>query len=179
MILSFTGHRPDKLGGYGDEVFDRLVEFAVKVLRPRQNEIDHVVVGGALGWDTAVAHAAFALDIPYLLAEPFLGQCARWPQDSKTRYAEMEARAQKVIVVCEGDYAAWKMQERNEWMVDNSDALVALWNGSDGGTANCVAYAIRNSRPWTNLWKHWNARPAVALPSVATSAFGGPKESLP
>ena len=26
-------------------------------------------------------------------------------------------------------------------MVDNSDVLIACWNGTSGGTANCVKYA--------------------------------------
>jgi hypothetical protein len=28
MIIAGTGHRPDKLGGYGDEVFNKLVSLA-------------------------------------------------------------------------------------------------------------------------------------------------------
>ena len=34
------------------------------------------------------------------------------------------------------------MQKRNEFMVDNSDLVVAVWNGTSGGTANCLAYMI-------------------------------------
>ena len=34
-----------------------------------------------------------------------------------------------------------KMQTRNEWMVNHCDKLIAVWNGSDGGTGNCVNYA--------------------------------------
>jgi len=30
---------------------------------------------------------------------------------------------------------------RSEWMVQNCDLLVAYWDGSDGGTGNCVKYA--------------------------------------
>jgi hypothetical protein len=26
-------------------------------------------------------------------------------------------------------------------MVDNSDLLIAVWDGSSGGTSNCVSYA--------------------------------------
>lgn len=155
MILSFTGHRPDKLGGYDDQVFERVVVFFVAALRPYASRIKIGVVGGAIGTDTAAACALFVLRIPYILAEPFLGQCAKWPPAAQERYALMEERAQQIVVVCEGDYANWKFQKRNEWMVDNSDALVALWDGSSGGTANCVAYAIQKQKPWTNLWEHW------------------------
>lgn len=33
------------------------------------------------------------------------------------------------------------MQKRNEWMVDNCDILIAVWDKSPGGTKNCVDYA--------------------------------------
>ncbi len=39
------------------------------------------------------------------------------------------------------------MQKRNEWMVDNCDMLVAVWDGTDGGTYNCIDYAKRMKKP--------------------------------
>ena len=33
------------------------------------------------------------------------------------------------------------MQKRNEYMVDKCDILLAVWDGSAGGTNNCVKYA--------------------------------------
>ena len=48
-------------------------------------------------------------------------------------------------IVSPGEYAAFKMQVRNEWMVDQlnpaTDLLLAAWDGSPGGTGNCVKYA--------------------------------------
>jgi len=38
------------------------------------------------------------------------------------------------------------MQKRNDWMVDNSDAVIAIWNGAPGGTANTVEYARKSGR---------------------------------
>ena len=34
----------------------------------------------------------------------------------------------------------------NGWMVDNSDAVIAVWNGTAGGTANTVDYARKLGR---------------------------------
>lgn len=155
MILSFTGHRPDKLGGYGAETDGRLFVLALGALRPRLGEIDEVITGMAQGWDTAIAKAALALGIPYCAAVPFVTQELKWPAPARERFYKLLERADRYVCVCEGGYAAWKMQKRNEWMVDNSDALVVLWDGSDGGTANCVTYAIRKQKPWTNLWEHY------------------------
>lgn len=33
------------------------------------------------------------------------------------------------------------MQKRNEYMVDLADRVIAVWDGSKGGTATCVKYA--------------------------------------
>lgn len=38
-------------------------------------------------------------------------------------------------------YYPAKMQKRNEYMVDNSDIVIAVWDGTKGGTYNCVKYA--------------------------------------
>ena len=34
-------------------------------------------------------------------------------------------------------------QQRNEWMVDHSSRLIAIYNGSPGGTRNTIEYAKR------------------------------------
>jgi hypothetical protein len=69
---------------------------------------------------------------------------------------EMIAQASRVVVVCQGGFTNWAMQKRNEWMADNCDRLFALWDGSAGGTANCVAYAKRVGRETLNLWPVWH-----------------------
>jgi uncharacterized phage-like protein YoqJ len=39
------------------------------------------------------------------------------------------------------------MQIRNEWMVDRADQVIAIWDGTSGGTANCVEYATKMNKP--------------------------------
>jgi len=52
------------------------------------------------------------------------------------------SKAAEIKIVCEGEYAAWKMQVRNCWMVDNSDEIIGIFNGyPGGGTYNCIQYA--------------------------------------
>jgi uncharacterized phage-like protein YoqJ len=153
MILAATGHRPNKLGGYGVAVELQLFKLAKLHLagaKPRG-----VISGMALGWDTSWAEAALGLGLPLCAAVPFEGQEKRWPSHSQEKYAYLCMMATKVVYVCEPGYAAWKMQKRNEWMVDHCDELVALWDGSDGGTANCVRYAERVGKPVRNLWSEW------------------------
>lgn len=153
-IYAATGHRPNKLGGYGEHVYKRLTSLAERFLGEQQP--DKVISGMALGWDMAWANAAWHLGIPFIAAAPFKGQESRWPEESQIRYKALLAVATEVIIVCDGEYAAWKMQKRNEWMVDKADGMVALWDGSTGGTGNCVRYAEKVGKPIVNLWDRWN-----------------------
>ena len=150
MIIAGTGHRPDKLGGYGDEVKHALDRVATSWLA--SNRPAGVISGMALGWDQALARAAISLGIPLLAALPFKDQDCKWPARSREDFADILGKAMQVVVVSEGGYSAHKMQLRNEYMVDKCDSLLALWNGAPGGTANCVSYANRVGRPVTNLW---------------------------
>ena len=56
-------------------------------------------------------------------------------------YNSILARADKVVLVSDEEYKPYLMQKRNEYMVDETDKLVAVWDGTAGGTGNCVNYA--------------------------------------
>ncbi len=154
MIFAATGHRPDKLGGYSDEVLTRLTDFACVHLERLEDAPEFVVSGMAQGWDTAVALAAIQLKYPLITVEPF-GLTNRWPHAALQRHAFIMAEAKHRFVI--GDsYHISNYQRRNEWMVDHAQRMLALWNGSPGGTANCIAYAERVKRPVVNLWDEWS-----------------------
>lgn len=153
MNVSGTGHRPNKLGGYDTRTYKRLVDLAtatLKLIKPTR-----VISGMALGWDQALAEAAINLGIPVTAAIPFEGQASQWPKSSQAKYASLLKQCDSSEVVCEGGYAASKMQVRNEWMVDRSDLVLALWDGSHGGTGNCIEYASSVNKPIRNLWASW------------------------
>lgn len=154
MIVAGTGHRPDKLGGYSDEAHEKLVAIAAKWLT--ENQPTKVISGMALGWDIALADAAVRTGIPLHAAIPFEGQESRWPQASRDRFNHLRSRATEETIVSDGAYAPWKMQVRNVWMVDNCDTVLAMWDGSSGGTGNCVAYANKVSKPLVNLYGEYN-----------------------
>lgn len=151
--LAATGHRPDKLGGYHREAQIRLRRFARVYLVTV--DAAAVVTGMALGWDMAIAEACVDLGLPFTAAIPFAGQERKWPAESQERYHAALARASRVVTVCSGGYAPEKMQHRNEWMVGACDYVFALWNGSPGGTANCVRFAQRQRKLVVNLWPLW------------------------
>lgn len=148
-----TGHRPQKLGGYSDEVLAKLTRLAQHVIDDL--EATHIITGMALGWDTALALAAVSRKVPFTAAIPFAGQEGRWPEASQRRYHALLDVADEVVVVCDGGFASWKMMERNRWMVQHCDLLAALWDGSNSGTSNCVRYAHDMAVVVHNYWQKW------------------------
>ncbi len=153
MIVAATGHRPDKLGGYGDDVLARLVRGARRYLVKVRGS--QAISGLAIGWDTAFALAALEEGIPLVAAVPFEGQDSRWPDASKAMYRHILAEADEVVIVSPGGFSNNKFQRRNVWMVDRAKRMAALWDGSSGGTANCIAYAEAVTRPVDNLWPQY------------------------
>ena len=156
LVIAATGHRPNKLGGYGPDVFNRLVDLAGGYLR--EHNPSAVISGMALGWDLAFAQAAIEGGIPVHAAVPFPGQERMWPQSSQVLWRGLLDLCVSVTEVSPGPYHAGKMQVRNEWMVDRCDRLCALWDGSNGGTGNCMAYALRDPKVTIdNLWTRWTS----------------------
>lgn len=155
MIICGTGHRPNKLGGYDEETSVHLHNLAFDWLVANEPEL--VISGGALGWDQALAAAARSAKIPFALALPFPGFEDRWPTKSKEYlYGLMQSvLCQETVFVCPEGYAGWKMQKRNEYMVDRADKVLALWDGSTGGTGNCINYANKVKKPIENLWEEY------------------------
>lgn len=141
MIVSFTGHRPNKIGGFKlpNPTYIKIcqqIESTLKELKPEK-----VISGMALGVDQWAAYISYKLKIPFIAAVPFINQESKWPTSSQETYNKLIKLASEVTIVSDGEYSANKMQIRNEWMVDRSDQLIAIWDGSAGGTGNCVNYA--------------------------------------
>ncbi len=167
MIICGTGHRPPKLGGYTVDVFDRLVGLAEEYLSEQeallmldpdnsQPELTKVISGMALGWDMALAQACVNLHVEWTAAIPFNGVQSRWPSESIKIWSDLLDQADVVHYVSEGGYAAYKMHKRNEWMVNHSDKVVALYSGDPlGGTAACLHYAKSKGKTVDNLWTQW------------------------
>lgn len=66
---------------------------------------------------------------------------------TRWRLVAILREADEVVDVCPDPYAVWKMQRRNERMVDHTDLLIAVWDGGPGGTANTIRYARSNGFP--------------------------------
>ena len=152
LIIAGTGHRPNKLGGYSEDIYTELIKLAsmcIEKYKPSQ-----IISGMALGWDQALSEAAIQYNIPLTAAIPFINQESKWPKLSQEKYKNILSRSTKIIT-SEGGYSACKMQLRNQWMVENCDAILALWDGSSSGTANCIEYANKLNRKVINIWPVW------------------------
>ena len=87
--------------------------------------------------------------IELVIARPFPSQPNRWPTEARRHYEKILQKADRIIETSDDPYAAWKLQKRNQWMVDNSDATIAIWDGTLSGTANTVEYAKnKENRCW-------------------------------
>lgn len=143
MKIAITGHRPNKLGNDYDLSSDLIkrikaeLQFIIDKYKPAQ-----LISGMALGIDTLWAKLAIENNIPLLAALPCQNQDKMWPQKSKLIYKDLldnSLTTSHLVTDCE--YNSKCMQDRNIYMVDNCDLLIAVWDGTSGGTGNCVRYA--------------------------------------
>jgi len=147
-IIAFSGHRPNKLGGYNlpNPTYIYVCQEIDKLLR--QLNPDKVISGMALGVDQWAANIAMKLNIPVLAAVPFEGQEKKWPPKSQNIYHKLINKCSEVVYICPPGYTNKKMQIRNMWMVDQCDILIGIHDGSEGGTGNCLkyAYTVKNAK---------------------------------
>ena len=144
LVVCGTGHRPDKLGGEYDLKGPVTKAIATEVFKILDRISPTVIMSGmALGFDMILAVCAIKRNIDLYAAVPFAGQEKKWPKSSQDLYNTLLRKASHVEIVSDGEYAPWKMQHRNCFMVDNSDKIIACWDGSKGGTGNCVGYALK------------------------------------
>lgn len=146
MIICVTGHRPNKMYGYN------INNTQWNALKHKFKELllstgcSEAITGMALGVDTVFALAVLELkesgfDIKLHCAIPCKNQSCKWPQESVNIYNSILDRADIVKLVSDEEYKPYLMQKRNEYMVDLADKVIAVWDGSSGGTGNCVRYA--------------------------------------
>ena len=101
----------------------------------------------ALGTDTIFANAVLDLkeegmDIRLVAVVPCANQDKKWSKKDQKRYQEILQAADEVVQLSEEEYRPELMRIRNRWLVDHAEMLIAVWDGSNSGTSNCVHYAI-------------------------------------
>lgn len=146
MTICVTGHRPDKLWGYDIGRIEYKILRRVFKQKLMKDHCNIAISGMALGTDTIYALAALELKaegFPIKLAcfIPCEGHSSKWNERDREIYDRILKLADYICLVNKGPYEAWKMQARNQAMVNHSNKVIALYDGSAGGTQNCVKYA--------------------------------------
>ncbi len=129
--IAFTGHRYLSL--------PQVVSYLDKLHADHPDAI--WITGGAVGLDTVAALYAMRHAIRLWLVLPFPPHVMSkyWNADQKSALRNTWEYAEKTTVLAPS-YDVSIYQRRNERMVDLSDIVAAFWDGSRGGTGNCVGY---------------------------------------
>lgn len=159
--LCFTGHRPNKLFGY-----DYRIDGNRKILLKLRAIIERFIVkrgvttfisGMALGVDMWSAQIILQLKEKYphiklVCAVPCANHSIKWNEEDREIHKSILEQSDLVHYVSEEPYTAWCMNKRNEWMVDNSKFVIAVWDGvEDGGTWNTVKELRKRQRSMVQL----------------------------
>ena len=138
----FSGHRPEKLNEPEAEIKQWLSE-----------QIDSAIAAGyttfisgcAMGVDIWAAQIVFQKkqqnpSLRLIAATPWPGFSNKWSNDWQVQYSDLLKNADLIIPVS-NHYHKSVFQQRNEWMVDHSNRVIAYFNGAPGGTKNTIDYA--------------------------------------
>lgn len=169
--LTFTGHRPKDLGGYNENnpvAHNVKAQLKSLIVQAYDRGYRKFITGMAPGVDQWAGEILVELkktheDITIVAAVPFASQATIWPEHGQKRWYSLLDNCDEIYIVDKGDDKAYtveevrslsqtqepepkymivrKLQERNVWMVDRADSVLAIWRGTDGGTGNCVRYA--------------------------------------
>lgn len=148
----FTGHRPEKLRQTENDIcqaLEREIQIAI-------GSGKHVFISGmARGVDIWAAEIVLRLrgkghDVKLICACPYEGFERGWSADWQRRYNAVLRSADLVRFICPG-YNRACFQIRNEWMVDHSALVIAVYNGQPSGTKNTIDYAVRTGVAYRNI----------------------------
>jgi uncharacterized phage-like protein YoqJ len=148
----FTGHCPAKLSFEYDEESPECLRLKVSLLslidEMRMKGVTNFLSGMAQGVDIIAAEAVLDIRRTYpqdkirlVAAVPYEGQADRWSEAYRERYFNILAVADEVITL-QHRYTDRCMLDRDRYMVDASGYMIAVYNGSKGGTKYTVDYAI-------------------------------------
>lgn len=152
MSCCFTGHRPNKLACSEDDA-RRLLSAAIE--KAVEDGYSTFITGMAEGVDIWAAMEVLKIrsenpDVRLLCAPPYPTFGNHRALDEQIIYDFILDRADAVHTVSQA-YSRRCYQIRNEWMVDRSMRVIALYNGEPGGTRNTIKYAEEKGVEVINL----------------------------
>ncbi len=153
-VCAFTGHRPSHFAfGYQEAHPDCIriksaIGLAISSLADRG--VTTFISGMAQGVDLWAAREVLKQqgqkDLRLITVQPCSNQADRWSESFRYEYNEILLLSDERVCLHE-TYTPYCMMERNRWMVDHADILLAVYDGgSSGGTASTVRYAQSKKR---------------------------------
>lgn len=158
ITCCFTGHRLQKLPFRFNETDPRCLKLK-KILASEverlieEKSVSHFISGMAIGVDMFAAEAVLKLKrkhrgITLEAAVPCDGQDAKWSEPLRKRYHKLLDKCDRTTQT-EKQYTADCMHKRNRYMVDSSDHVIAVWDGTPSGTGVTVRYALEKKKKLT------------------------------
>lgn len=147
----FTGHRPNKLPWRNNEWDPRclaLKDWLDSALEQAyQDGYRHFLCGMAQGCDLYFCEAVLKLrkrypDVKLEAAIPCPQQAQRWAAPQRERYRRLCVQCDLETVI-QPYYDAHCMLRRDRYMVSRSSRIIAVFNGTPGGTMQTMAYALQ------------------------------------
>lgn len=145
---TFTGHRPEKVVGSEGKI---IIELRKEILQAIDDGYRVFLTGMSRGVDLWAADIVIELrrynkDLKLMCAIPFEGMEDCWPVDWKKHYNLVRKQADHVQVLSDR-YSPDVYQNRNQWLVNHSSRLIAVFNGEPSGTGNTIQYAKEQGIP--------------------------------
>lgn len=153
----FTGYRPQKLTYLRDEMsaeYQKLYAVLTEQIKNAvDREYDYFISGFAEGIDLMAAEIVIALkrdgyDISLEAAMPAMNQTDGWDDLSRGIYYMLLDQADRRVCL-DKKMSKYSCLRRNEYMVEQSDLVIAVYDGKKGGTGYTVNYARQKNR---DLW---------------------------
>ena len=156
MAVAFTGHRPETIPYIEDTDSARYFVLEKMIWQEVHKYINASYTtfycGAARGADILCGEIILSEketnhpELKLICAIPFKEQARGWDIMEKIQYWELLRRSDRIVQVCDS-YQRGCYHARNRYMVDNSDVLIAIYNGEPkGGTAYTVNYAQKQGK---------------------------------
>ena len=149
ITCCFTGHRPDSLPWGYDEDDQRCLDMKVKlkeeIVKAINDGYTNFISGMALGFDMICAETVLELkkEYPHIKlygAIPCKDQDFLWKPLAKERYKKLCSQLDGERCIFNKYVGGGCMIERNEFMVNHSSLIIALFNGTGSGTKKTLNY---------------------------------------
>lgn len=145
----FTGHRPEKING------------SIKLIKSAlEKQIHEAIADGFTVFISGMARGVdiWAAEIVLRLrnqGEPIHLMCAIPYKGFGENWSNAKCRTKYIQLIKNADLAGYLsphyhpkcFQIRNEWMVNHSSKVIAVFNGKCGGTKNTIEYARKVGVP--------------------------------